>query len=216
MLVSMDLLESNLRDLNHAELIVTVGNIADLGAAHSGLQNVPEDVPGPSVLTELKVDFAASVQAAINGDKVKGEERDAKRLHLLECVIMWGQHIIMRYKLRKDHSVLHNNGFELKKTPAKSASSKIPTPVPTNVRVTYAQSGCLVVTTKQIPGNGTFELRFTTDPSNESSWVDGGHHTECRIERQGFVPATTYYFSLRYHEKNGTSAWCAPVGIIAL
>lgn len=217
MLSSIDLLESNLRHMSHAELIVSVGVIVDLGAAHSGLQDVPQDVPGPSVLNDLKVDFAASVQAAANGDKVKGEERDAKRQNLLESVIMWGQHIIMRSKRCKDPSVLQNNGFELKKSPAKNASGKSPTPVPTAVRVRHgSQSGHLTVNAKAIPGNGTFEVRFTTNPSDESSWIDGGHHTYCQIEMQGFTPGTQYHFSLRYHGKNGTSAWSTPVGIIAL
>lgn len=217
--MSMDLLESNLRDLNAPALIGTVGIIAEMGAAHPGLQDVPEDVPGPSVLTALKVDYAASVQAMTNRGKQKDEEVEAKRIELLEAVIMWGQHIIMRYKRRKDPSVLQNNGFELKKPHVKGASKQAagPTPVPKNLRLKHGSySGTLLLFLKAILGSGTFEVRFTTDINDESSWVDGGHHTYCQIELKGFVPGTKYYFSVRYHGKNGTSEWCAPVGIIAL
>lgn len=217
--MSMDLLESNLRDLNAPALIGTVGMIAERGAAHPGLQDVPEDVPGPSVLLEMNVDYAASVQAMINSGKQKDQEVEAKRIALVEAVIMWGQHIIMRYKRRKDPSVLHNNGFELKKPHVKGASKQAagPTPVPKNLRVRHgAYSTFLSIIVDGIKGNGTFQARFTTDPNDESSWVDGGHHTYCQFELKGFVPGTKYYFSVRYHGKNGTSEWCAPVAIIAL
>jgi hypothetical protein len=215
--VTLDIFESYLRDLSHAELIVEVETIAMLGEQHPGLQDVPDDVPGPKVLMELKVDFAASVQAAAYKDKLKVEERDAKRLHLLECVVMWGQHIVMRYKRRNDASVLHNNGFALKKPQVKTSASKAPTPVPSDVRVKHAaESGGLQINVKFIHGNGTFEVRFTSNPNDDSSWVDGGHHTYCQFELKGFVPGTKYYFSLRYHGANGTSAWSNPVSIIAL
>lgn len=217
MLSTLDLLETNLRDLSHADLILAVDHIAEKGAAHSGLQDVPEDVPGPSVLKELNVDFAATVQAAFNGDRLLGEERDAKWLNLVESVIMWGQHIIMRFKRRKDPSILQNNGFAQKKQVVKKTVSKDVSPVPSQVRVKHgASSGWLTVLAKRIAGNGSFELRFTTDPNDEASWTDGGHHTYCQMKLNGFVPGTKYYFSLRYHGIGGTSDWCAPVSIIAL
>jgi len=217
--MSMDMLESNLRDLNAPALIGTVGMIAERGAAHPGLQDVPEDVPGPSVLLEMNVDYAASVQAMINRGKQKDQEVEAKRIALVEAVIMWGQHIIMRYKRRKDPTVLLNNGFELKKPPVKNTSRQAagPPPVPKNLRVKHTSlSTILALAVNRIPGNGSFEVRFATDPNDETSWVDGGHHTYCQFELKGFVPGTKYYFSVRYHGKSGTSEWCAPVAIIAL
>ena len=215
MLPSLQLLENNLRDLGHAELVLKVGGIVELGKAHPGLQNVPEDVPGPDHLHDLNVDFAASVQAAHDGGKKAAEERDTKRLNLLEAVHMWGQHIVMRYKRRKDPSLLENTGFDQKKPTARGSKVKGATPVP-NARLKHGESRQLVIYLKQIPGRGSYEVRYTTNPNDDGTWVDGGHHTYCTIEMGGFEPGTKYYFSVRYHGPNGTSAWSAPLSIIAL
>jgi hypothetical protein len=216
MLPSLDLLENNLRELNHADLILKVGTIVEFGKAHPGLQNVPEDVPGPELINGLNVDYAASVQAARDGGKKAAEERDLKRLNLLEAVHMWGQHIIMRFKRRKDQSLLDNNGFDQKKAVSRGGRGvKGATPVP-QARVKHGDSEHLIVCMKQIAGRGNFEVRHTTNPNDDDAWVDGGHHTYCNIEMAGFVPGTKYWFSTRYHGPNGTSAWSTPISIIAL
>jgi hypothetical protein len=213
----MDPLETNLSHLNHFELIGTAQNIIELGAAHPGLQDVPADVTGPTVLSEIKVDYAGSVVTAGNGDKIQGAFRDAKRVELLEGLIMWGQFIVMRSKRRKDPSLLQNNGFELKKTRTKIARADAVTPVPTDVRLKHSsRSTYITLITRAMQGKGSFEVRWTTNPNDESSWVDGGHHSYCQIELGGFIPGTKYYFCIRYHGKNGTSDWSDPVSIIAL
>lgn len=216
MMPSLDLLENNLRDLSHAELIVKAATIVEKGKAHSGLQNPPEDVPNLDLIHNLQGEYAAAVQAALDGGKKAAEERDQKRLHLLEALYMWGQHIVMRYKRRNDPSVLENNGFDLKKPVSRGSKSKAgATPVP-EVRLRHGETERIFINLKQIPGRGTFEIRFTTNPNDDTSWVDGGHHTFCNIELGGFIPGIKYYFSVRYHGPNGTSAWSAPVSIIAL
>lgn len=213
---NIEYLQGSLHDLGDAALVLEVGTISDKGAVHPGLQDVPADVPSPSELRQANLDFAASVQAALDGGKKQGEERDRKRVHLLECVLMWSQFIVMRFKRRNDPTVLENNGFALKKPRAKKIFSRAPTSVPSDTRLKHGESTVLHIATKQISGNGTFELRFTTNPNDESSWIDGGHHTSCQMELRGLVPGTRYYISLRYHGKNGTSAWSDPVNIIAL
>jgi len=216
-LSGVEILKGSLHDLGDAALVLEVGTITDKGEAHPGLQDVPPDVPGPSVLRQANLDFAASVQAALeDGGKKKVAERDRKRVHLLECVLMWSQFIVMRFKRRNDPTVLENNGFALKKPRAKRNSTHAPTPVPSETRLKHGESTVIHISTKQIPGNGSFELRYTTNPNDESSWIDGGHHTSCQMELRGLVPGTRYYISLRYHGKNGTSAWSDPVNIIAL
>lgn len=214
MLPSLDLLEVNLQHLNHADLILKAGVIVEKGRAHAGLQNVSGDVTGPEDIHQATIDYAASVQAAADGGKRAVEDRNAKRLILLECLVMWGQHIIHRFKRRKDPTLLQNNGFDSKKAVTK-VKAKGPTPVP-QARAKHGQSEEILRIVKRIPGYGNFEVRYSTNPSDDGSWVDGGHHTHCQIKIQGLVPGTRYYFSLRYHGPNGTSAWSVPISIIVL
>ncbi|GFO57875.1 hypothetical protein GMST_02000 [Geomonas silvestris] len=217
MLPGLDLLEINLRGLSHAELIVKVNTIIEMSRKHPGLQNISPDVPGPDLLEKINVDYAASVQAAANGGgRRANEERDEKRLEVLEHAMMWGQHVVILSKTRKDPSLLQDNGFDQKKQQGRQSKSKNgPTPVP-EARVKHGDTGELILIVKQIVGRGTYEVRYTTTPNDPESFTDGGHHTLCQIALKGFVPGTKYFFSLRYHGPNGTSAWSDPISIIAL
>lgn len=218
MLPGLDLLEINLRGLSHAELIVKVNTIIEMSRKHPGLQNISSDVPGPDLLEKINIDYAASVQAAANGGgRRANEERDEKRLDVLEHTMMWGQHVVILSKTRKDPSLLQDNGFDQKKPQSKSTKNKGggTTPVPEG-RVKHGDSGELIIYVKQIAGRGTYEVRYTSNPSDPESFVDGGHHTLCQIVMKGFVPGTKYFFSIRYHGPNGTSAWSDPISIIAL
>lgn len=217
MLPGLDLLEINLRGLSHAELIVKVNTIIEMSRKHPGLKNVSLEMLGPDLLERLNIDYAASVQAAaIGGGRRANEERDEKRNDVLEHTMMWGQHVVILSKTRKDPSLLQDNGFDQKKQQSRQSKGKYgPTPVP-EARVKHGDTGELIINVKQIAGRGTYEVRYTTTPNDPESFVDGGHHTLCQIVLKGFVPGTKYFFSLRYHGPNGTSAWSDPISIIAL
>ena len=210
---------ASLRELSHPDFIFKVGTIVDLGLAHAGLQDVPDDVGGPQVIKVLNQELAVSVQAAANKDRFWMTDAGTKRQNVQEHVEMWGQFIAIRSKRRNDPSLLQNNGFDARKKMVKvSVVGKGGTPVPEEVKATHGTTtGTIFVHCKSMGGKGSFEARYSTDPNNEAAWVDGGHHVSCRqMPIGGLVPGTKYYFCIRFHGANGSSAWSEPISIICL
>jgi hypothetical protein len=210
---------SSLRELSHPDFIFKVGTIVDLGLAHPGLQDVPEDAGGPAVIDVLNQSLSVSVHAAANKDQYYVAQSNAIRQDVQEHVEMWGQFIVMRSKRRKDPSLLLNAGLDPKKKAGKTASAnKGVTPVTQDVKVSHGPvSQTLLVTCKSMGRRGAYEIRYSTDPGNELGWIDGDHHTTCRnMPISGVVPGTKYYICVRFHGANGTGPWSEPVCIIAL
>lgn len=209
----------SLRELSHPDFIFKVGTIVDLGLAHPGLQDVPDDVGGPKVIDALKQELAVSVQAAANKDRFWMADASTKRQNVQEHVEMWGQFISIRARRRNDPGLLLNTGFDPKKKIVKvSAAGKGGTRVPEGVKATHGTtSGSINLQCKSMGKKGSFEVRYSTDPNNEAAWQDGAHHTSCRqMPIGGLVPGTKYYCCIRFHGANGTSAWSEPVSIICL
>jgi hypothetical protein len=208
----------SLRDLSHPDFIFKVGTIVELGLAHPGLQDLPEEVGGPVLIKALTQDLAVSVQAAANKDRFWMADSLSKRQGVQEQVEIWGHFIVMRSKHRNDPSLLQNAGIDAKKKVIKyNPSSKAGTPVPEGAKVAHGTTGKLLVSCKGMGKKGSFELRYSTDPNNEAAWKEGGHHTTCRqMPIEEVVPGTKYYICIRFHGANGTSPWSEPISIIAL
>ena len=215
----LDLLDVNFRRLSHVDFIFKVGNIADLCEVHEGLGPWPEEVPNPGEIRTDNLDFAASVQAAANGDRQRIAERDEKRANLEDAVTMVAQHIIMKSKRKKDPSLLLNNGFDQKKKVTRSAAgSKDVTAAPAGLTAKHGPaSGTVIVKTRKLAGAGSYEIQISLEPGNEASWQTTGHSIHCsHMEIKGQVPGSKCYIRVRGLGANGPGPWSEPISLIIL
>jgi hypothetical protein len=161
---------ASLRELSHADFIFKVGTIVDLGLAHPGLQDPPEEVGGPVLIKALNQDLAVAVQAAANKDRFWMAESITKRQGVQEQVEIWGHFIVMRSRHRNDPSLLQNAGLDPRKKGVKTyVSSKTGTPVPEGVKVTHGTTGKFLISCRSMGGKGSYEVRYSVSVNRSTS-----------------------------------------------
>lgn len=209
-----------LSSLTHAELIVTMDTAVDLLAGHPAFQGtVPDVVPGPDELRNLNNNFKETVNAAANGDRVRIDERKAKRKDLELKATLTAQYIVMKAIKENDARYLENTGLPLKNASKRGRNSRVQfVGTPSQLKLKHGRvSGTILLQVKREAGVVTIEVESCEGvPSEQNPWQSLGQHLRARMEIKNLTPATRYNFRARYHGDDGPGPWSQPAEIIVL
>lgn len=203
------------------DFIVSVHHKADRAEKHVAFQgDVPEYVTMPPKLRAAADNLGLARDAAAGGDKDKKAIMLAQWSDLKQAIRINAQHISMLSQHRKDPSILHNAGYEVKEsTPSKPAALHLLELVPeVSVKHDVAPES-IIITVKRPKNNASVGIQMTYgDPNQEASWgaQPEGVHNKSRIVQKGLEQARRIYLRARYHEDGSTGRWSQPVSIIVL
>lgn len=215
--MALDLLEHNFSGRSPGDFILTILTIADKVEVHPHLQVLPEHVAGAPRLRELAGGYKKARDAAANHDSEKMAEQLAAREECQSAASIMAYHISMISVYKKDPTVLHNTGYELKQRAVYSKNSSIP-PMPTKFTVRHGGvSGAAVVTVNKEQSAASMELELSEEtPPTESSFRPGGLLFKCRSELTGLEPTKRYHFRIRYRGAGGIGPWSHIVTLIMI
>lgn len=165
----------------------------------------PTDIPTLAELTTAQSEYATAVTAAIDRDKGKIADRNAKREILADMIREIAPHL--ESIADGDIVALESTGYALSKE--RSAPTDIPD-APTGLKLRNgSMPGSLVASAKAPKGAGSFETQVCTgDPAVPANWHTVAQTTSSRgVELNGLQRGVDHYVRMRAIGSKGPGPW---------
>jgi hypothetical protein len=218
----LDLLELNMSGLSINDMVVRLGTVAELVAAHAGYQDkLPDEVPGPPQLRLHAEELHQADLEAANKDRLKMAKRGEKYQESAVALALFGQFAVMRAIKNNDMKYIDDIGYDRKKKSTGNNkahhSSMIGAPQKFNTKY-GPDSGSLLFQVGKVTGAAHYDIYGCLgDPNNEASWELYSTFVNTRnIRIDGLEPGKVYYFRVRCLGPNGFGPWSKVIKIMVV
>jgi hypothetical protein len=214
----VDQLDTNLRDLTHSEVMLTVGNTTDFLIDHYFFKdNWPTYLTHPTQLKEDLRAYHGVVQAVqTDGGKKNQKEREERFNNIQVTFDLFGQYVVMRSISENKPSFLEEIPLKLKTRLSRGPSKTVQLAAPI-VALKHGQPKSILVSYNKVSGAGSNEIQICTGaPNDEASWRTVGTYSQCRVEVPGLEPGSRVHVRVRCHGTGTPGPWSEVVSIIVL